>query len=46
MFCNPVKVDFSLVAGEYVVKEGQLVNLDLPGHIRKHNQAAMRLLEG
>jgi len=32
------------VGGEYVVKEGQLVNIDLPVLIEKHNQAAARLV--
>jgi cytosine/adenosine deaminase-related metal-dependent hydrolase len=46
VFCAPVNVDLSLVGGKPVVKEGQLVTLDLPRHIEMHNQAARRLLEG
>lgn len=46
IFCNPVSVDFNIVGGNFVVKEGQLVNLNLEDHITKHNQAAKRLLEG
>jgi 8-oxoguanine deaminase len=46
LFCQPVKVDFNIVAGRYVVKNGELVTLDLPNHIQKHNRSAKRLLEG
>jgi cytosine/adenosine deaminase-related metal-dependent hydrolase len=46
LFCNPVNVDYNLVGGQFVVKEGQLVNMDLEEHIVKHNQAARRLMEG
>ena len=45
VFCAPVKANYTVVGGKYVVKEGQLVNIDLPAHIEKHNQAAKRLLE-
>ena len=46
VFCQSVKVDWSFVQGKPVVKEGQLLGLDLPTHIEKHNQAARRLVEG
>ena len=46
LFCAPVKVDYNIVGGKYVVKQGELVTLDLPAHIRKHNEAARRLMEG
>ncbi|MDP2965034.1 MAG: 8-oxoguanine deaminase [Pelolinea sp.] len=46
LFCAPVKVDYNIVGGKYVVKQGELVTLDLPAHIRKHNEAARRLVEG
>jgi len=45
LFCNPVIVDYNVVGGSYVVKTGELVTLDLPEHIRKHNKAAKRLME-
>lgn len=45
VFCQSVKVDWSFVQGKAVVKNGQLLGLDLPTHIEKHNQAARRLLE-
>lgn len=43
-FCTPVRADYTVVGGAFVVKEGQLLTLDLPVHIEKHNQAAKRLL--
>jgi len=46
LFCAPVKVDYNIVGGKYVVKQGELVTLDLPKHILKHNEAARRLMEG
>ena len=46
MFCNPVGVDFNVVHGKFVVRDGELVTLDLPKQIEKHNQAAKRLVEG
>ena len=46
LFCAPVKVDYNIVGGKYVVKQGELVTLDLPNHILKHNEAARRLMEG
>jgi len=46
LFCNPVQVDYNLVGGQFVVKEGQIVNLDMVNHICKHNRAARHLMEG
>jgi 8-oxoguanine deaminase len=46
VFCAPIKADHTVVAGRFVVKEGQVVSLDLPTHIEKHNHAARRLVEG
>ena len=46
LFCAPVKVDYNIVGGNFVVKQGELVTLDLPTHILDHNKAARRLMEG
>ncbi|MBN2047154.1 MAG: 8-oxoguanine deaminase [Anaerolineaceae bacterium] len=43
IFCNPLKVDYNLVHGKFVVRDGELVGLDLPTHVEKHNAAAYRL---
>lgn len=46
VFCGPLKADYTVVGGRFVVKQGQMVNLDLPAHVEKHNRASRRLLEG
>jgi cytosine/adenosine deaminase-related metal-dependent hydrolase len=45
VFCQPQGVDYNVVHGRTVVKEGKLVGLDVPTHVEKHNRAARRLLE-
>lgn len=44
IFCAPVRVDFTVVAGKVVVNHGRLVTVDLHTLVQKHNQAAHRLL--
>jgi 8-oxoguanine deaminase len=46
LFCAPQKVDFNIVGGKIIVKEGQMVTTNVPDLVQKHNQAAKRLLEG
>lgn len=46
IFCAPVRVDYTVVAGKLVVERGQMVTIDLEKLIQKHNQAAYRLLAG
>jgi cytosine/adenosine deaminase-related metal-dependent hydrolase len=46
LFCTPQKVDFSMVGGKTVVKNGQMVNLNVDQLIQKHNKAAERLVNG
>ena len=46
LFCTPQKVDFSMVGGKTVVKDGEMVNLDVDQLIQKHNKAAERLVNG
>ena len=45
VFCAPVRADYTVVGGKFVVKEGQLVTLDLGKLVEKHNRAAKRLVE-
>ncbi len=45
VFCAPVRVDYTVVGGEFVVKEGQLVTAELDQIVAKHNKAATRLLD-
>ena len=44
VFCAPQKVDWTIVHGKVIVREGQLVTLDLSEQIKRHNQAARRLV--
>lgn len=44
VFCQTRPVDMNYVHGKPVVKDGQLLGLDLHKHIEKHNQASRRLL--
>lgn len=46
VFCAPVRADYTVVGGRFIVKEGKLVTLDLPVLVEEHNQAARRLLAG
>ena len=46
VFCAPVKVDYTVVGGKFVVKAGKLTTVELPKLIETHNQAAARLLNG
>jgi 8-oxoguanine deaminase len=45
VFCAPQRVDTNVVQGRYIVKDGQLVTLDVPRQVEKHNLAAGRLLK-
>ena len=44
LFCQPVRVDYTVVGGKFIVKEGQLATADEQKLIEKHNKAAKRLL--
>jgi cytosine/adenosine deaminase-related metal-dependent hydrolase len=46
LFCAPQNVDYTLVGGKFVVKEGRLVNLDEARLVEQHNRCARRLLNG
>jgi len=46
VFGQSVNVDYTVVNGKFVVKEGQLVTVDERKLIEKHNRAAKRLLAG
>ncbi len=45
VFCQPVRADYTVVGGRFVVKAGRLVTLDEHMLVEKHNRAAKRLLE-
>jgi cytosine/adenosine deaminase-related metal-dependent hydrolase len=44
VFGQPVRVDYTIVNGKFVVKEGQLATVDEQKLIEKHNKAAKKLL--
>ena len=46
VFCQPVKADYTVVGGKFVVREGRLVTADEQKLVEKHNKSAKRLLEG
>lgn len=46
VFCQPVRVDYTVVGGRFIVKEGRVTTLDEGKLIEKHNQASKRLLAG
>jgi len=44
VFGQPVRVDYTVVGGKFIVMEGQLVTVDERKLVEKHNKAAKRLL--
>jgi len=44
VFCQPQNVDLSVINGKVVVEEGQVLTVDLPPLIERHNQIARALL--
>ncbi|HVN16543.1 MAG TPA: 8-oxoguanine deaminase [Anaerolineales bacterium] len=44
VFCQPVRVDYTVVGGRFVVKEGRVVTVDERKLVEKHNHASRRLL--
>ena len=44
VFCQPARVDYTVVGGKFIVKEGQLATLDEHKLAEKHNQASKNLL--
>jgi len=45
VFGQPVKADYTVVGGKFVVKEGRLCTLDEHKLVERHNKAAKRLLK-
>jgi 8-oxoguanine deaminase len=46
LFCAPAQVDYSVINGKIVVKEGQLTTIELPPVIAQHNAFAAQLANG
>jgi 8-oxoguanine deaminase len=45
VFCQPRNVDYNVVGGKFVVREGRLAIMDEGRLIERHNQASRKLLE-
>ncbi|HLD68961.1 MAG TPA: 8-oxoguanine deaminase [Pseudomonas sp.] len=46
VFCAPSQVAHSVINGRQVVKDGQLLSVDLPLVIERHNRLALQLVTG
>jgi len=44
VFCQPGQVDYTVVGGRFIVRQGQLTTVDTQVLAEKHNKAARRLL--
>jgi len=45
LFCTPVKVDYTVVGGKFIVKQGQLITIDVRVLVEEHNRRAKELVE-
>ncbi|HZU86543.1 MAG TPA: 8-oxoguanine deaminase [Anaerolineaceae bacterium] len=45
LFCTPPRVEYSVIQGKLIVDRGALTTVDEKALVRKHNQAAKRLLD-
>ncbi len=46
VFCQPQRVDLSIINGRIVVEDGQLLTVDVPTVVEKHNALSMQLFRG
>jgi 8-oxoguanine deaminase len=46
IFCQPPQVDFSIINGRIRVRDGVLVDVDVPALVRRHNEIARALVRG
>jgi cytosine/adenosine deaminase-related metal-dependent hydrolase len=46
VFCAPVGMDYTVVGGRVIVRQGQLTTLEPADLVARHNRAARRLLSG
>ena len=46
VFCQPASVDYSVIHGRVVVREGHLTTLDLPVLVEQHNKLSRQLING
>jgi 8-oxoguanine deaminase len=46
VFCQSKRVDYTVVGGKFVIKDGQLITVEEQKIVEKHNKAAKRLVLG
>jgi cytosine/adenosine deaminase-related metal-dependent hydrolase len=46
VFCQPPNVDLSVIGGAVRVREGRLLDVELPALVRRHNEIARALVRG
>jgi len=46
VFCQPARVDYTVVGGKFVVRQGSMTTVEEGDLIEKHNKASKRLLQG
>jgi len=46
VFTAPAQVDYTVVGGKFIVRQGEFVTLDIPWLVYNHNRAARRLVNG
>jgi len=45
VFCAPIKADYTVVGGKYVVKEGNMATLNVQKQVHEHNRLARSLFD-
>lgn len=46
VFCGSPRADVSVINGRVVVQDGQLVTVDVPVLVERHNELSKRLIDG
>ena len=46
VFCQPTRADLSIINGEIVIEDGELLTTDLPVLIEEHNRLSAQLIRG
>lgn len=46
VLCQPPNVDYSVINGRIIVKDGHLTTVDLGPHLERHNQIAINMVNG
>ncbi len=46
LFCAPQNVDYTIVHGRVLVRQGRLTTLDLSPHVERHNRLARAMVDG